>query len=69
MPQFITHRHFHSVSLFPVSQYCVYCILFGGVKEWVQTEPTSNQPILSDTIIIEMCKFVLFQLINFTISL
>jgi serine/threonine protein kinase len=54
-PERFGHRQFHSLSAFPVYNHCICILAVGGIKQWVQTESPDNQPILSDTYLLEMC--------------
>lgn len=56
MPEAVLHRHFHSMSAFPVDSKCLYIALFGGVSKWDQSIPASEQSMISETTLLEVGK-------------
>ena len=56
IPDSVVQRHFHSMSAFHVNQDCVWVVSFGGVLEWLAGKTSDEQPILSNTTVIELCE-------------
>lgn len=51
----VAFRHMHSLSIFSIADYCVYAFMFGGIEEWIPNASASDQAILSDTTVLEIC--------------
>lgn len=59
MSQPVAFRHMHSLSIFSIADYCVYAFMFGGIEEWIPNASASDQAILSDTTVLEICTIII----------
>ena len=57
MPEAVLHRHFHSMSTFAVDSKCVYLVCFGGIRDWKQGVPANEQPMISQTTLLELGSY------------
>ena len=59
MSQPVAFRHMHSLSIFSIAEYCVYAVMFGGIEEWIPNATASDQAMLSDTTVLEICTIII----------
>ena len=54
LPESVTQRVHHSMTVFSISPHCVWVVVFGGVKKWISDKSYRKQSSIGDTAVVEL---------------